>query len=94
MRWESTVWSGAGDQLFNESVQVRIVICLPENETASTERVSTAAIRSGKLVQVNLLTKLVEDWLTEGTRFAAGALLPQVGSVLPEKKTEYDLDYQ
>ncbi len=81
---------GAGDQLFNESVQVPLLVCLPENEIASSERVSTKAIRSGKLVQVNLLTKVVEDWLTKAPDLER-ELFDVRGAVTPEKRNEYVL---
>jgi hypothetical protein len=80
---------GTGAQLFNESVQVPLLICAPES-VAKTKGISLAAIRSSKLVQVNLLTKLVTDWLTEELDFLQ-TRLAAVGSVLPEKKTEYIL---
>lgn len=81
---------GTGAQLYNESVQVPLLVCAPESETEKSRGVSLSAIRTGKLVQVNLLSNLVTEWLTKEDDFLS-ARLATVGGVLPEKKTEYIL---
>ena len=74
---------GPGDQLFNESIQVPLMIRLPK-------AFRTDAFRSSSLVQVNRLSQWVHQWLLEPTdRFASD--LNDLAAVFPDRSREWVL---
>ena len=72
---------GAGAQLFNESVQIPLMACLPGLNH------SLRAMRSGNLVQANLMSEIIQAWFASD-RHQFEERLVSKANVAPDRRTE------